>query len=291
MRFMLIAVAVFAVTACSSNDDAYLGSRDDILINNRGVPTAQKATDAVKTAADDVENAIVEVAQVKPMDVTVMKEAAAETVVEKPLQTTRAPDVPPNARPGECYAKVLIPAVRETKSERVQISEEQKVLARIVPAQYRVETEQVKVREARQYWKPGHGAVEKVNQATGEILCLVEEPALYKTIEKRILVEPERPEYKVVPAQFETITSSHIVEAERLEWRRILCQTNVTESTIASIQRALAAKGYKSGPIDGQLGSQTMSALNAYQVRNGLASRGITYETLGHLGVPLATSL
>lgn len=302
MRFMLMMVAVLLVTACSSSDDAYLGSRDDIIVNNRGVPTAEKAVEemtkleeAMKKAeaAAKLQEAVTDAA-VEPMGVTQMtteQPVAEAPKVEAPAAPHSLPDVPPNARPGECYAKVLIPAVTDTKSERLQVSEEQKVLSRIIPAQYRVETEQVKVREARQYWKPGQGAVEKIDSATGEILCLVEEPALFKTVEKRVLVEPERPEYKVVPAQFETITSTHVVQPERLEWRRILCNTNVTPSTIASIQRALTTKGYAVGPIDGQLGSKTMRAINSYQVSNGLASRGITYETLGHLGVPLATSL
>ena len=299
MRFMLMMVAVLLVVACSSSDDAYLGSRDDIIVNNRGVPTAEKAVEATKEtmkaeAAAKVEEAVTEVA-VESMDVTPMATeqpvAEAPKVEETSMVPHSLPDVPPNAKPGECYAKVLIPAVTDTKSERVQVSEEQKVLSRIIPAQYRVETEQVKVREARQYWKPGKGAVEKIDSATGEILCLVEEPALFKTVEKRVLVEPERPEYKIVPAQFETITSTHVVQPERLEWRRILCNTNVTPATIASIQRALSSKGYKVGPIDGQLGARTMQAINSYQLNNGLASRGITYETLGHLGVPLATSL
>jgi len=177
--------------------------------------------------------------------------------------------------------------VTESRTERVQISEEQEVLARIVPPKYRIETERVLVKEARQYWKQGRGPVEKVNQTTGEILCLVEDPAEYKTVEKKILVSPEQPEYKTIPAQFENVTKTDVIQTERLEWRRILCDTNVTTATIMRVQRALQAKGYDIGSIDGRVGSKTMKAINAYQLKNGLASRGITYETLGHLGVSL----
>ena len=213
-------------------------------------------------------------------------QTAAQRVPMAPVDNTG--DVPPNAKPGECYAKVLIPAVTETVTENVQIAEEQEVLARIVPAQYKIEKEQVLVREARQYWKPGTGPKQRVDQTTGEIMCLVEEPAVYKTIERRVLVEPEKPEYKTVPAQFEKLTKTVIVQPERKEWRRILCETNLTPATIAKIQQALNAKGFDVGPIDGQPGNKTMSALNQYQLKNGLASRGITYETLEHLGVSLA---
>lgn len=198
-------------------------------------------------------------------------------------------NVPPNAKPGECYAKVVIPAVTETITENVQIAEEQEVLARIIPAKYKVEKEQVLVREARQYWKAGTGPKQKVDKTTGEIMCLVEEPAVYKTIERRVLVEPERPEYKTMPAQFEKLSKTNIVQPERKEWRRILCETNLTPGTIAKIQQALQAKGFDVGTVDGKPGSKTMNALNKYQAKHGLASRGgITYETLDHLGVSLA---
>ncbi|NQZ13399.1 MAG: peptidoglycan-binding protein [Alphaproteobacteria bacterium] len=197
-------------------------------------------------------------------------------------------DLPMNAKPGECYAKVLIPAKVEGTEETVQISEEQKVLARIIPAKYEVQTERVLVREARQVWKPGRGPQEKVDQTTGEILCLVEEPAVYKTIEKRVLVEPERPEYKTIPAQYETITRTETIEAERLEWRRILCETNVTSAVIMSLQNALNKKGYDAGPVDGRYGYKTTTAVDRYQRENGLAMNGLTYETIDHLGIKLA---
>ncbi|MEM9469686.1 MAG: hypothetical protein AAF988_05945, partial [Pseudomonadota bacterium] len=194
---------------------------------------------------ETVEEAIAEVKEqttqkVEPMDVTEMTPppevqanmAQKEAMAQQPVMPAGAPDLPPNAKPGECYAKVMIPAKMAARQETVQISEEQEVLARIVPAKYEIQRERVLVKEAQQVWKPGRGPKERVDATTGEILCLVEEPAVYKTIEKRVLIEPERPEYKTIPAQFETITHTDIIEAERLEWRRILCETNVTPAVI-----------------------------------------------------------
>jgi len=132
----------------------------------------------------------------------------------------------------------------------------------------------------------GIGPVQKLDQSTGEIMCLVEEPAQYKTIEKRVLVEPEKPEYKVIPAQFESITKTEVIQPEHLKWYRILCETNMGTQPIIRIQQALRGKGYDIS-IDGKLGAATINAITDYQTKNGLATRGITYETLEHLGVKL----
>lgn len=330
MILSTVAIATLSLAACSGNqtDTAYLGSRDDIIVNNRNMPkemakeevaakietvkmdansmaaqqriTAQEAAiaEANKGANKMAETKVSTSDGIKSMKTTPMgiiestesamaaTEPAASMAAEPIIPASMQGDVPPNARPGECYAKVLIPAVRENSSERVQVSEEQKVLARIIPAKYEVNQERILVREARQYWKAGHGPITRKDEVTGEIMCLVEEPAEYKTIEKRVLIEPEKPEYKMVPAQFETITKTNIVQAESWEWRRILCETNMGTDSIVRIQRALNSKGYNIA-IDGRLGNDTMSALNAYQSKNGLATRGITYETLEHLGVQL----
>lgn len=45
-------------------------------------------------------------------------------------------------------------------------------------------------------------------------------------------------------------------------------------STVAAVQRKLAREGFDPGPIDGVLGSQTRSAIAAFQRDNGLASTG-----------------
>ena len=335
-----LAIAVLAVSACSSSDDdLYLGSRDDIIINNNNMPNKKAAEETVQAkietvkadsaqaateeALDRLEAAVAPTAtpapaptpapevapaaapdavteiETQPMETIGMVNpdapkttevtttaSVATTSAAAPLPVGSAGDVPPNARPGECYAKVLIPAVTQTRSERVQISEEQQVLNRIIPARYEVQRERVLVSEARQYWKAGHGPVTKKDEVTGEIMCLVEEPAVYKTLEKRVLIEPEKPEYRMVPAQFETVTRTDIVQPESWQWQRILCETNMGANSIQRIQQALNSKGYNLA-VDGKLGNATLGAINSYQLKYGLATRGITYETLNHLGVQL----
>ena len=68
-------------------------------------------------------------------------------------------------------------------------------------------------------------------------------------------------------------------------WREILCANDLTTSKISEIQRALKNAGYNPGPIDNIMGSQTKSALKAYQKAKGLPVGNLNIETLKSLGV------
>ncbi len=157
---------------------------------------------------------------------------------------------PPDARPGECYAKVLVPAKYDTISEKVvkrEASEkvsiipakyewvEERVLTKeaaesiqVVPAVYRWVEEKIMVEPAstrlvpvpatyetvservldrpeQTVWKKGRGPIERVDNTTGEILCLVVEPATYKTINRTIVKSPASSRAVDVPPVFKTI--------------------------------------------------------------------------------------
>ena len=239
-------------------------------------------------------------------------------------------DLPPNAKPGECYARVMIPEQYRTTSERVMVSEASERIE-TVPAVYRTVTERVMVKEASERietipatyetvtervmvkpayttWKKGTGPIQKVDNATGEIMCLVEVPAEYKTVTKRVLktpattrtvtvpaeyrtievrklVDPASERRVTIPAEYETVIKREKVGDSRLEWRSILCETNTTPGVVASMQRALKSRGFDPGRVDGVLGSQTMEAVGRYQRSKGIAVGQLTIETLRSLAV------
>ena len=84
----------------------------------------------------------------------------------------------------------VIPAIYGWKEEKVLVSPEITELKR-VPAEYEFVTEKVLVKPAHSIWKKGTGPITKVDQSTGEIMCLVEIPAVYKDVKKRVLKTPE----------------------------------------------------------------------------------------------------
>lgn len=239
-------------------------------------------------------------------------------------------DLPRNAQPGMCYARVMIPAQYTTGSERVLKKEAssrievvpakyewatERVLVKeasstleVVPAQYEWTEEKVLVKPAQTVWKKGRGPIERVDNGTGEIMCLVEEPAVYKTVRKRVLkssartVSKEVPaEYETVkvrrlvnppsermveiPAEYETVSTRKLVKDSELVWRPVLCETNLRSGIVSDLQRALKRAGHDPGPIDGVIGRQTQDAIASFQRAKGLATGGLTMETLRSLDV------
>ncbi len=98
----------------------------------------------------------------------------------------------------------VVPAQYEWVNEQILVKPEHKNLIK-VPAVYETATERVLVREAHKVWKKGTGPIQKIDEATGEIMCLVEEPALYKTISKKVLKTPATTREVITPAVFRTV--------------------------------------------------------------------------------------
>lgn len=137
---------------------------------------------------------------------------------------------------------VVVPATYKSVTEKVMISAAHTHL-KSVAAVYETVTEQILDKPAHTVWKRGAGfqssALEtKIDNGTGEIMCLVEVPATYKTLTKRVLKTPAKTiedhhpaEYKdqvkqvvdrpattktvPVPAQYKTIMVREVVAAEK----------------------------------------------------------------------------
>jgi regulator of extracellular matrix RemA (YlzA/DUF370 family) len=106
---------------------------------------------------------------------------------------------------------VISPAQYETVEERVVVKE---ASTRVVdtPAVFRTETESVLVEPARSVWKKGRGPIERINNSTGEIMCLVEVPARYETITKTVLDKPASTKAIEIPAVYKTIKVKRLVK-------------------------------------------------------------------------------
>lgn len=238
--------------------------------------------------------------------------------------------LPPHAKAGECYARVLIsptyktvsktvlsreagervvvtPAKFEWAEERVMVQPASEKLVTEPPV-YKSVTDKVLVREGYTTWKKGRGPIEKINDATGEIMCLVEVPPVYRTVKTKVLDRPARTRAIAIPAQYKTVRVKRLVQPAqerriaipekhqtvsdrikvsdgRIEWRSILCETNTTPGLVTRLQRALDAAGHSPGPIDGVIGTRTIAAAKAYQRKKGLAVGQLTTETLKSLKV------
>ncbi|MCP4699902.1 MAG: V-type ATPase 116kDa subunit family protein, partial [Gammaproteobacteria bacterium] len=104
-------------------------------------------------------------------------------VVTETKYTAKAGEdlLPPNAKPGECYSRVLVPERYETKSKRV-LKNEKSERVEVIPARYETVKERVLVKEAD---------VKKI------VI-----PAKYAMVNERVLVREATKKKKVIPARF-----------------------------------------------------------------------------------------
>ncbi len=179
--------------------------------------------------------------------------------------------LPPMGEPGKCYARVWEPAVYRNVTEKLLVKEaseqieiipatyewvEERVLVKkayerddVIPATYDTITEKVLVKPATTKWEKGRGLVEKVDNFTGEIMCLKAYPAEYKTITKQVLKTPASvtkvqvpAEYQTIkvrkliapasekripiPAQYQTVTKTVLKSQGLMAWKSVICETN-----------------------------------------------------------------
>jgi hypothetical protein len=153
---------------------------------------------------------------------------------EKPALRHTA-DLPPNAVPGECYAKVFVPPKFETLSERVCVREASERLE-IIPAQYEWVEERVMVKDATTELieepaefetqerlvevERGHTSWElntsdRCRTENGErvrdVFCLVNHPPVQKTVRTERLVKPARVTQVTTPAEYEMVRRQKLV--------------------------------------------------------------------------------
>ncbi|ETX00207.1 MAG: hypothetical protein ETSY1_12095 [Candidatus Entotheonella factor] len=98
----------------------------------------------------------------------------------------------------------IIPATYEWIEEKILVQPETERIE-IVPPVYETVQEQVVETPAHSVWKKGAGPFQRMDHATGDIVCLVEVPPTYKTLEKRVLKTPASTRMVKVPAQYRIV--------------------------------------------------------------------------------------
>jgi hypothetical protein len=105
----------------------------------------------------------------------------------------------------------VIPAVYETAEEQVLVKPAGK---RLVPvdAVYEDKSQQVLVSEASTYWKrstvaeaANSGSKEQIAGDDGYVMCLIEKPAVYKTVTNKVMVTGPSTREEDVPAEYTTV--------------------------------------------------------------------------------------
>lgn len=159
----------------------------------------------------------------------------AKQVGDRDLAGALSLGLPVKAQAGQCFNEFFRPARFETKEEKLLKTAaaekitttspqfkwvEEKVLVKEaafkiveVPAVYETVNEKVLASPAYTTWKKGRGLNEQVDNATGEIMCLVEVPAKYTMLEKRVLKKPATVKKVDIPAVYKTVKVQKLVKS------------------------------------------------------------------------------
>ncbi|RUM67994.1 MAG: hypothetical protein DSZ05_01815 [Sulfurospirillum sp.] len=139
--------------------------------------------------------------QIKQLQVAIAEARAQQgkTIIKEVTVPGESSLYPPNATPGHCYARVLIPEKYRVETEKVLVKEPgEKLIA--VPAKYRWVAKKVLIKEA----------AEKI----------VTVPPKYKTVTEKILVSEPGEKIISIPPVYETVTEKIMVKPAHTEWKR-----------------------------------------------------------------------
>ena len=113
-------------------------------------------------------------------------------------------------------------------------------------------------------------------------------PAVIEQVTERALVQEPQfgPEGNVItPARYEEHTTSQVVQGREEIYFETPCPPRWTPDFIASVQRALSARGLYAGAPDGVLSPATRQAIRAFQISRGLNSGILSTESARALGL------
>lgn len=112
-------------------------------------------------------------------------------------------------------------------------------------------------------------------------------PAVIETVTEQVLLRPAGRDADGAPAPAVWGSRSHprIVEERREVFFETPCPDQMTPDFVASLQRALQARGLYAGPITGEADPATRSAIRAFQRSQGLDSSALSIAAAKRLGL------
>ncbi|MCW1956685.1 peptidoglycan-binding domain-containing protein [uncultured Lentibacter sp.] len=113
-------------------------------------------------------------------------------------------------------------------------------------------------------------------------------PAVLETVTQDILVQPAQVSSDGTVLSepiYKRETRQAIVTERREIWFETPCQDQLTPDIIATLQRALKARGLYRGALSGQMDAPTRAAIRRFQAREGLDSSILSLWAARKLGL------
>jgi len=183
-----------------------------------------------------------------------------------------------DVKPGMCFYEHYKAATIEKKQEKVLITEATETLE-VVPASftaskkeimvkpefskylltpgaYKTEQAKILIEPAKSVWKKGKGLVEKVDNVTGEIMCRVEIPAVYKEYTKKVVQNHPVATLIPVPQTMKSFDVS-LLDKDAQEVRKPVAATYESIETFKTIGEPTYSWTAEAPGDDAELGEHT----------------------------------
>ncbi len=139
----------------------------------------------------------------------------------------------------------VIPARYEwVEKQQIVAAATQKMVE--IPAVFDTVTERIKVEDAKVVWKKGRGIIEKIDNVTGDIMCLVEVPAVYKTVEKTVMKSAPTSRMISEPVKYDTVRVRKLIEPAQ----EVRTEVPAKYREITTLQKTTDARHFWSTPDD-----------------------------------------
>ncbi|MDH3604443.1 MAG: peptidoglycan-binding protein [Candidatus Tectomicrobia bacterium] len=172
----------------------------------------QKPTTELPPPANKLGECYAQVFVPPAFEETVMREVVreeAERIEKTPAKYAMAASSVLIKEPSERLE--VIPAVYDWVEERILVQPASERIE-VLPPVYDTVTEKIVDTPGHSVWKKGAGPLQRLDHATGDIVCLVDVPTTYKTVQKRILKQAASTRTVQVPAQYRIVKKRILIK-------------------------------------------------------------------------------
>ncbi len=178
------------------------------------------------------------------------------------------------------------------------------ILQRVtIPAEYKIVKQRIVVEPAKArkvlVTQAKYETVRQRVLVSPERVIEKKEPAVYRTVSVEREVSPTSQRPVAIPPVYKTVQRRELVEDERYAWKAVKCEVTAgkpkttgskrsnapSKRLVRKIQNKLKRMVLYFGDIDGQPGRKTMAAVHVYQAMFGLPVGPLTRRTIVHMGL------
>ena len=140
-----------------------------------------------------------------------------------------------------------------------------------VPAVFKEVDDRVLVEPATSVWKKGTGPIQRINNLTGEIMCRVDVPAVYKNVKKQVIATAPLVTKVAQPAQYKTINIEKLVT-----------DAKEVRTAIPAVYKAMSKNRVESEASFSWLDRKSSSVVNGKATGRVLCNQAIPATTISY---------